>query len=744
VDEYWQGANAALDIGQYSVGLSLDDGMPGEVTNTQNIGVNESSADLLGPIGTAPDIYYSTFRTDQAYADLPRDVAGVAITAQVLGMSGLRPVRVFTGKMADIPLDDNSAKMLAISSARLALSAPVQPPAVHGLFEGREATWLIGYVLFACGLYVAPRPLDGTRVYLPLNGTTHAYIPSTNYGAAPASGFLYSKLGTASYKAPSWINGPFTAAPDLCINATDTRKILDGPGVFSYAGWGPGDDLLSQRGYRGRIEAWVKLDATNVPGSKNPSQSNLVQIRFRNPAFTRAVTLMITPQRNLRGRISDGTTTLDYPFGDLPSDERWHFIAVSWEIGPSSPTVRITYDATSIFYASSLSNAALPAVDDIERLELDLALPTCEIRISSGTASHKAQYANVRPFSSDVVMRRSLLEMEAVAVPAPREGFELLSSLAQSELAQTGFDAQDRFLYLPLPFWAEPEQQRVLETMSTDTNLGRQFKATQDVHKIFNQVSLTYSQTYVNETWVNGFQTSQLIRLDPGQAIDLLAPMSTPIVEVRGLTMSVLSGSALAASPPSVTNAINYVTMNTAQDGTGSYATTTDISARILSWNPGSVTIRVQNNSLSIMYLANNVSIPPLGLGVKQAISADAQVQASNAASIAVRGIRNLPVDLKGIQTDDNAGSIAQALVGFIASPRTALSTDAWADFRRKPGALVRIQDIDNTGIDGEFRLTGITTSQDGASVQQALAAVEAWPVETWGSGTWGKGIWGH
>jgi hypothetical protein len=744
VAEYWQGANSSVDAGQFSVGLSLDDGMPSAVTNTQNIGVNEASADLLGPIGIAPDIYYSTFRTDMPYADLPRDVAGVAITAQVLGSNGLRPVRVFTGKMADIPIDDQSAKLAAISSARLALSAPVQPPAVHGFYEGREATWLIGYILFVCGLYVAPRPLDGTRVYLPLNGTTHSYIPSTNYGAAPLTGLAYSALFSAAYKAPEWIDGPFTAAPDLCINGTDTRALRDGPGIFSYAGWGPGDPLFSKAGYRGRIEAWVRLDATNVAASKNPNQPNLFQVRFRNVSSSRAVTLMITPTRTLRVRLSDGTTTVDYTYGDLPVDGQWHFIAASWELGPSNPTVRIVYDSSSLLYGSLNLNSSLPAVDDIDRLEFDIVIPAVEIRISSGDTSHKAQFANVRPFSPDVIMRRSLLDLEAIAEPAPREGFEMLSALAQGELAQTGFDAWDRFLYLPLPFWAEPEQQRILEVLSTDSNLGRKFRPQRPVNNIFNQVSLTYSQTYVNENWVTGFQSSQLIRLDPGQTVDLIASMNPPIVEVRSTTLSVLSGSALAATPPSVTNAINYITMNTALDGTGTYATATDIGARISAWTPGAVTITLSNNSVNILYLANNVSIPPIGLGVKQAVSTDAQVTAINSSSIGVRNVRNLPVDMKVIQRADNAGAIAQALVGFLARPRTTATSDVWADFRRTPGDLVTIADVDNTGINTSFRLTGITTTQDGASVQQAIAAVEAWPVQNWGTGTWGKGIWGH
>jgi hypothetical protein len=741
VDQYWQGSNSALDGGQISVGLSLDDGMPSAVTNTSNIGVNEAGAELLGPIGTSPDVYFSTFRAEQPFADLDRDTAGVAITAQVLTSLGMRAVRVFTGRMVDIPIDDVTAKLQAVSATRLALSAPIQPPAVHGVYEGKEATWLIAFILFKASLYVAPRPLDGCRLYIPLNGTTHPYIPDTNSGAAAISGLNYGSLNTASYGAPSWIDGPFTAAPDLCVNETDVRKIASGPGTLSYSAFAPGSDFLSQAGNKGRIECWFRADGTNIASSMNPGQGDLIRIKIRNSANTRYAMIVINNTRTLMAIVSDGTTSFSYPVDNVPIDGRWHFIACTWDIAGNQ--VKVIFDGDTGFFGSGLSTGALPAVDDLDRFEIDLAIPTCEIRLTSGSTATKAGWAHELNFSPDAVLRRSLLQMEAVAEPAPREAFEMLSNLAQAELAQVGFDEQDRILYLPMSYWAEPDQQVVQEILSTDDNLGKKFKAARDVSRIYNQITLSYKQTYVNENWVTGFQTSQLVRVGGAESVDIMATMSTPIIEVRGLTLAVMSGSALAATPPSVTNAINYVTLNTAQDGTGTYAGAGDVVAKVLEWTPGSVTIRLQNNSPNTYYLANNVSIPPLGIGVKQAVTADASVSAVQASSVATRGIRNLPVSLAAIQTPANAATIAAALAGFLAYPRTTLVSDAWGDFRRSPGTLVSVRDVDGTGIDLPFRLTGITTTQNGAEVQQAISAVQAWLVQSWGSGAWGSGIWG-
>jgi len=97
------------------------------------------------------------------------------------------------------------------------------------------------------------------------------------------------------------------------------------------------------------------------------------------------------------------------------------------------------------------------------------------------------------------------------------------------------------------------------------------------------------------------------------------------------------------------------------------------------------------------------------------------------------------------ISKDGNAGTIAQTLANFLAFPRASIVSDIWGDFRREPGALVSVSDVDNTGLNRvPFRLTGISTTQDGSNVQQAISAVEAWPVQAWGSGVWGSGIWGE
>lgn len=743
-DTYWQGANAYLDSGQISVGLSLDDGLPSGATNTSNIGVNEAGADLLGPIGTSPDIYFSTFRTDQPFDDLPRDVGGVAITGRVLAPDGIRSVRLFTGRMTDIPINGQAANLTAISAARLALSAPIQPPAVHGFYQGGEATWLICYALYKSGIYVAPKPLDGCRLYLPLNGTTHPYIPDTNSGPAPFSGLTYVAIGTPRYERPNWIDGPFTAAPDLRIDSTAVKKVREGPGTaFTPIPIGPGADFLSASGFRGQFEAWVKGVPTDAANSLNPGQGDLFAIRMHNSISSRYAYLLVRSDRSIRLQISDGLLSRAYDIGSLPADDEWHFIGGSWDINPTAPTARVRLDNVTTTFTSTLLYVDLPVIEDAVIPRVESVIPCVEVRMTSGLIVSRNVWANSQTFDPGAIVRRSLLDMEAVAEPAPREAFELLSALAQSELAHTGFDAQDRYLYLPMSFWGEVDQQEVFETLSTDTNLGDSFKPIRDIKRTYNQVSLGYKKSTVQEQFVSGFSSSELIVIGPYQTVTAVAPLSSPAIEMRGLTLAVMDGTALAATPPASDNAINYVTLNSDIDGLGVYATPGQIDVTISSWTPGAATIQFRNRTGVVWFVANNVSQPPLGIAVKALTSADASESYSIASSIAERGVRNLPVSLPMIQTAYDAATIARCLAGFLAYPRTTLTSDAFPDFRRKPGVLVVVKDLDGTGLDGAFRLTGISTAQDGAAVQQAIAAEQAWPILTWG-GNWGEAIWGE
>lgn len=744
--EFWSGANGQYPAGNIVTGLSLDDGFPNEATNTNNIGVSEASADLLGPIGTAPDLYFGTFRSDQPLVNVARDVAGVAITTNVVAADGIRSIRLFTGQMSDIPLSGRSAKMTGISAARLKLSTLIQVPAVHGYYEGSEATWLIAYALFKSGLYVAPPPGAGCRWYLPMNGSLRPYIPDESRLPVSLTRTRYLSsivLITEGNADNAWMRGPFTAAPNLALGNALSASIRDYPQNVSLA---PGSDMFSQSGSTGRWECWIKGDPHNVAGSFDTGASNLMRFYFFNGGVTRYMLFGVGIDRRCYLQMRDGVSGLVMQGPFLPTDGQWHFFGAAWDV--AAGTVNIILDAATYnFTGLPFLQSNLAAVDDItQNMQVLSYLPIVEVRLTTGRFSQPAAapWASQLLFDPDVVMRRSDLTMSGFAEPEPREAFELLSSLAQSELASTGFDAFDRYLYLPLTYWGETQQQFVAETLAASTNLGADFEPIRPVKRIYNQVVVQYKQRSVQEIFSTQFQSSQLIAVPPLGSVTVLCQFSNPLVEIRGLTIPVMSQAALAAAPPSVTNAINYITLNTAEDGTGTDAVATDIVVSVQSWTPGAATVLFRNLVAKVWYVANNVSIPPFGLSGKAMISVDAVASAESASSITARGKRVLSTSLSEIQTSDDAASVARTLVGFLAFPRTTFTSSAFADARRQPGRLVQVDDADGTGLSGFFRLTGITTAQDGARLQQALAGEQAWSLFVWGVSNWGEAIWGE
>lgn len=746
VYNFYVGLTNVFDAGSVSTGLSYDDGMPQAVTNASAIGVNEATAELAGPIGTDAGQYFSTFDTTQPWWDIDRDVAGVTISATTVAPDGVRDTRVFTGQMEDVPTDGRDANLQAISKTRLLMSGKVQPPAVHGFYEGCEGTWPVSFALFQSGVYVAPPPLPGCRFYAPFHGSTHSFIPSDNGYSGFGLGWLQGSDGVPqSYQRPPFVNGPFLAGLDNRIDGVGTNRLALRTAGFRL---GAGQDLLSKACNQGRVELWVRADETDIASSEDPGISQLTFIYFANQAVSRWFQLGIgANDRKPFVFIADGTNTFFARGEALPADGEWHFIGAGWDIANNKVRLRVD-EQTDSYTAGSLTTANLPATDDISAANISSYLPIAELRITAGpwAAPQWGTWANqvgfAVGFTPGAILRRSVLDFNGLAETEAREAFEYVSEIARGELATTGFNEVDQFVYLPLSYWVETQQQIVWEALSTDDNLGDDLRITRPVNKVYNRADVAFKESSVQETFAAVYTSSQLVQIGTKQTLILEITFTTPTIEMKSQSITVMSGTALAATPPSASNAINYITLNSEQDGTGTYATSFDFVATILSWIPGSAIIQLQNKG-GRKYIANNVSLPPFSIAGKPFLVADAVVSQSVDSSITQRGARLLTADMPAIQTADNARSMALELVSRLHKPRMQFVSSAFADPRRKPGLLVSLSDPDQTKVEANFRLSGVTLSQNGADMEQALAGREELPIMVWGESVWGDSIWG-
>jgi hypothetical protein len=740
--------NDQIPADNVSFALSFDDGMPQGANNASNIGVGDATGDLQGPIDTPAGIYFSPFRTDQPWADFDRDRAGVAISSGVVASDGVRSRRMFSGQMADIEVDGvDTATLKALSKNRVKLRTQVQPPAVHGFYENANATWLIAYALYKSGLYVAPPPIPGCRFYAPMNGSGHMFLPDDNYVGVTINYVNYIALNTPVFARASWIPGPF---PGTLAHATaqGTAKTSRLNSFQANTRLALGDDIWSQSGNKGRIEFWVKGDPLDVAGSLSPSSTLCVNVQLNNPSVSRYIQVAIPSNTRVPFlNMNDGSTGITAPMPKaIPADGKWHFVGASWNISGNSLSTCVD-DSTLNWLATPLAASALPIADDLTKGVLlnDCFLPIAELRLTGGKFAPKAQCDWVRnlPWSGDVNMRPSLLELESIAESQPREAFELITSLAQGELAHTGFDANDIFNYLPLTYWGEADQQLVWEDLSSDTNMGKELRVRRELTKIYNQIVLNFDFWVQEEVFSKAIESSQLLTIAPGLTTVFVIPTARPLVEPRGLSIPVISGATLSGAPPPDTDFTHYLTANDALDGTGTYATNTQVGANITYWDPGRVEITILNNTATQWYVANNVGLPPLGIAGKMVTVKQSSATAVNSASLAARGPRALNVPLPMAQRYENALWVARELAARLGNPQNTFSSDVFGDPRRQPGQLVTMADAGQTNVSGNFRILNVSSSQTRENLKQTVSGIEVKPILIWGVTAWGESIYG-
>jgi hypothetical protein len=512
--------------------------------------------------------------------------------------------------------------------------------------------------------------------------------------------------------------------------------------------FGPGEDFWSQAGSRGRIEMWVRGDDTDRASSGNSTETVMGLVQITQVAQTHFVNLAIgCPDRRPYLQVSDGVSGGFMRTDPIPSDGKWHFIGASWNMTPGQQEFRLAIDNRVLSSAfSGLSFSNLPATDNVDRLRFRMYLPVADLRITSGKFAPGAQasWANKIPFNPSVIMRRSSINLEGLAERNPREAYEMVNAYAQADLATTGFNPEDQFLYLPPRYWGEISQQVVKETLSPDTNLGVEFTPRRDVNRVYNQVAVTFKSSSVQQGYTMLYESTELIVLNPLQTLILTFPSQEPIIQLRDYAFAMPNGPTHAAFPPNPYNYPNYMTLNDTVDGTGTYATLSDVQPTIVGWNSGSITVSIKNLRNSGWFIVNNVNLPSIGLGGKKLLVSDDTFIAESTTSLVRRNTRMLPASVPVIQKQNDAAGLARELVARLSQPRIRFTTPVHANPERTPGRLVRVQDADNTGIDRLFRITGVSTTQEGHNIKQTVSAEESLPVLVWGVGVWGNSIWGE
>lgn len=710
--------------GAWSVTHHLDDGYPDAVTFISGVGTPQLTVDIGPPPPYLTDDmpqtsaeYYSPYNTRSPIYGRERDVSPVKLEHGVITASGAERVPVFTGQMADLPVKRGKATLSAVSAARMKLSKLIQPPAVNGAYQGANATWPISYALAACGVYASPPPQDGCRYWAPMHGSIRAFIPSANQSLVDMMVQVGTAVGPYRSDPISITEGPYVAAVEFGIsfdrdyqvgfkNATLNRGIFldDGP------------DLSTGTG-KGKLEMWVRGDATNLNAAPSGSASITTLIDFyidnNDAPNTSGLEAWLHPTTRklimfLKDGFSSGSVQSDVA---LPTDGAWHFLGWGWDIPAKKVWVNLDGTVKTATIAA-IDPFFFPTTEDFATTSpfFRYRLPCAEVQVTAGVSPTTVSWLRDIPFTAQARVTPSVMELANVAESNPEEAWSFLASYAQAELASMRTDELDVFNYLGFGWWVKDEQQTVREVYSTEFNTGT-VDINIDPTKIRNEIIVTFDEILTADAFTTVFSTTEPIAIPPG-ITTLILPLTKAAFELRNYTFTNI----VAATTTQPMN-VNSVSFNGSPDGTGFYYSSAYVTATITEWTPGSATVEVDNDSTITLYLANDKNWPSLTVAAKAQESNSASIMDTDVMSVLRRGERSLSVSASRLQTRVNARRLARRLKMALREPQPAAEElTLFGDARRQPGDLVTFEDPSMTRVSGLWRAQSISHELDVSS----------------------------
>lgn len=787
--------------GTVTISHGMDDGLPAEVTYAQDSPTPQLTAAIVDGRLMSAAKYLSPHNPDSPLYGLERDVAPVTLDHGVITANGPETVRLFQGRMVDIPLaGDKKGQLVATSATRLKLSNLVLPPAFNRRGD-LSATWPVSWAAYQCGVYAAPNPPDNALWYAPLHGSLIPFLdfrsPTLVYYPIvfPVlfAGFYRDvgngELETVTYgddpeRAPAYIDGPYVAAPDLQYTSELAWGVYYDFPAFAFPADGDLGYVLSEDGPRGRFEFTVRGDDfdTTGPSGTDFTPTTFILGFFMENDSTGKIYCGINMSRQLRIEMSDGTASINQNASadfDLPADGQWYKYGVAWDFVAEAAYFYMREpdgtEHTQTVTNSSLDVTRLPDGDSpfatIQPFNTPILsgfldpyfhsfLPCAELHISGGLNANPNNapwiWSDSYGFEASAIIKRSANRLRAIAEPTEREAWEYISSWAQAEMASMRIDERDRLLYLTPGYWVEDDQQSVQTFLDTTTNVGS-LAPQSDPTKIRNTIRVAYREAKLDSLYNSLYSSREVLVIPPGEtfivfALDVLATS----IDTSGATLPTSTEVDNGVSSFISGGMHTFFTINTAADGTGSYYSgptnpSTDpvyIEAED-EFTASTVVVRVINRTGITLYTANdNPEVPTINIGGIGLYLLDASVTESRARSVAQRGARGLTVDAPQIQREDDARRLVRRLIGELAEPAPTLEgVRLFGDQRRQPGDLMLFTDERETGVSGLWRILGLRHVISEDQYYQEARLKKARIVGEWqtsGDSRWGTALWGR
>ena len=374
---------------QITVSHSLDDGLPDAVSSS--VGSDPVGSVAIGLTGTTvdgeqfdPRQYFSPFNTSSPVHGFDRDVAPIELDMGALTTNGEEYVRLFTGQMVNIVVSGRSATLQAISRTRLMLAKAVKAPLIDGKGMGANASAIISWILYDCGIQICPWPNPGTRWWAPFHGSSVSFIPNQPGSAADYDSRYFTQAGIFTHERPPFRQGKFLGASD-----TKFDKYV-GHDIFN---WGldlaPGEDLLSQAGNEGRLEFWIYGGDWGPLGFERLAYMRIDQsgsgvVGYILPMVDENHELLFWMDAALSGGSGD---KLYYSGLVVPEDNQWHFCGFYWNVADNRLIATLDGRERTITPSPTLNASLLPLNDNISNGGPDIIAkhPISDVMLTTGS-----------------------------------------------------------------------------------------------------------------------------------------------------------------------------------------------------------------------------------------------------------------------------------------------------------------------------------------------------------------------
>jgi hypothetical protein len=716
--------------------------------------------------------YFSPFVTTSPVYGLDRDVAPLSVDFGVLTSDGPQYVRLFRGQMADIAVKGRQANLGGISAGRVGWMRSAQPPVVWGNRSRLNLTWYLTWLMGEAGFFVGPRPERTTRFWATGYGSMHG-----NFDGGGSS-YYYSAFWDADTdldfnRPPSFVEGPYMLAMFGQQTELKTEELnfipepspYVHPSVQAYHQEPALYDLMSVANDVCKIEFWVRGDPhVASPAAYDPSGGmELVTYKQYNKRSTGFIDCYIeagvlNASRLLYFKIGDDTATIHTVTTalTLPSDGDWHYCAFAWEWDHSFIAYQL--DGTLVPAASTgftTTGANRPATDAAYKAAghqlvtmFKSRLPVSDIKLAASPSATVDPFEYNNPADANAVIRALVSELEVIAEPSPVNLWDKMTDLARATLSAYRMDEDDFFRFMPLSYFGEAAQITATEVVSTETN-AQDLDVIADPTKTRNVVTVEFADTRVEDRIRLALASTTVIPVPRGLST-ITVPFDVPVAEVYLIGGIVPSNVMTNLTSTQVTNntpptSQHFISFNSKEDGTGTYYTSVNITAKIISVDAYSATIQLNNVSGADRFITNsNGDCPSLGIYGYVINTGSGYETRRDAASTARRRERSLDAQILQIQRREDAGDIASQLTAMLCQPREQISVKVMGDPRRVPGQVVTLADAQGTRASGTWRITGIRHNRSGAEYTQDLSLFRVLPVGVWDTSNWDEAVWGE